>query len=234
MTIQKISVLGGGAWGTALALTAARVGRDVTLWEHDASNAESLEQKRESRFLPGVRLEDTIKVTRDLAAAARNDAILLVVPAQVVRSVVTALAPSLPDAHAADRLRQGHRARHPQVHERDHRGMREQRGAGDPVGAELRRRRGARVAHRGDARRPRRRHRRRARASDRVEHVPALSFDRPARRRARRRHQERLRHRRRHRRRPRAGRQRGRGARSRAASPSSPASARPMAPKSKR
>ena len=96
MTIQKISVLGGGAWGTALALTAARVGRDVTLWEHDASNAESLEQKRESRFLPGVRLEDTIKVTRDLAAAAPNDAILLVVPAQVVRSVVTALAPSLP------------------------------------------------------------------------------------------------------------------------------------------
>jgi glycerol-3-phosphate dehydrogenase (NAD(P)+) len=96
MTIQKISVLGGGAWGTALALTAARVGRDVTLWEHDPANADSLEQKRESRFLPGVRLEDTIKVTRDLAAAARNDAILLVVPAQVVRSVVTALAPSLP------------------------------------------------------------------------------------------------------------------------------------------
>jgi glycerol-3-phosphate dehydrogenase (NAD(P)+) len=96
MTIQKISVLGGGAWGTALALTAARVGRDVTLWEHDASNAESLEQKRESRFLPGVRLEDTIKVTRDLAVAAQSDAILLVVPAQAVRSVVTQLAPSLP------------------------------------------------------------------------------------------------------------------------------------------
>ncbi len=96
MTIHKLSVLGGGAWGTALALTAARVGRDVTLWEHDPANADSLDQKRESRFLPGVRLEDTIKVTRDLAAAARNDAILLVVPAQVVRSVVTQLAPSLP------------------------------------------------------------------------------------------------------------------------------------------
>jgi glycerol-3-phosphate dehydrogenase (NAD(P)+) len=95
MTIQKLSVLGGGAWGTALALTAARVGRDVTLWEHDANNAESLKKKRESRFLPGVRLDDTIKVTRDLAAAARSDAILLVVPAQVARSVVTALAPSL-------------------------------------------------------------------------------------------------------------------------------------------
>jgi glycerol-3-phosphate dehydrogenase (NAD(P)+) len=95
MTIQKISVLGGGAWGTALALTCARVGRAVTLWEHDAANADSLERKRESRFLPDVRLENSIKVTRDLAEAARSDAILLVVPAQAMRSVVTALAPSL-------------------------------------------------------------------------------------------------------------------------------------------
>ena len=95
MTIQRIAVLGGGAWGTALALTCARVGRDVTLWEHDAANADSLEKKRESRFLPGVRLDDKIKVTRDLAAAADADAVLLVVPAQVVRGVVGALAPSL-------------------------------------------------------------------------------------------------------------------------------------------
>jgi glycerol-3-phosphate dehydrogenase (NAD(P)+) len=97
MTIQTISVLGGGAWGTALALTAARAGRTVTLWEHDPGNADNLEKKRESRFLPGVRLDDTIKLTRDLAQAARADAILLVVPAQVVRSVVTALAPQLAD-----------------------------------------------------------------------------------------------------------------------------------------
>jgi len=95
MTIQRISVLGGGAWGTALALTCARVGRAVTLWEHDAANADSLEQKRESRFLPGVKLDDKIEVTRDLAAAAGADAILLVVPAQVLRGVVGALAPAL-------------------------------------------------------------------------------------------------------------------------------------------
>ncbi len=88
MTIQKISVLGGGAWGTALALTCARAGRDVTLWEHDAANADSLETKRESRFLPGVKLDGKIKVTRDLQRrAGAADAILLVVPAQVVRGV---------------------------------------------------------------------------------------------------------------------------------------------------
>jgi len=97
MTVNRISVLGGGAWGTALAQTCARAGRDVTLWEYDAANAEHLAGKRESRFLPGVRLENTIKVTRDLVEAARADAILLVVPAQALRSVVTALGQTIPD-----------------------------------------------------------------------------------------------------------------------------------------
>jgi len=95
MTIQNISVLGGGAWGTALALTCARAGRSVTLWEHEPGNAEQLASKRESKFLPGVRLDDGIKVTRDLDATVRADAILLVVPAQVMRSVCTALATGL-------------------------------------------------------------------------------------------------------------------------------------------
>jgi glycerol-3-phosphate dehydrogenase (NAD(P)+) len=85
-------VLGGGAWGTALAQTCARTGRAVTLWEHEPGNAASLETKRESLFLPRVRLDDGIKVTRDLATAARADAILLVVPAQAMRAVCTALA----------------------------------------------------------------------------------------------------------------------------------------------
>jgi len=97
MTIQNISVLGGGAWGTALALTAARAGRDVTLWEHDPGNAANLEGKRESRYLPGVKLDDSIKVTRALAEATRAEAILLVVPAQVMRSVVQALAQTMRD-----------------------------------------------------------------------------------------------------------------------------------------
>ncbi len=95
MTIQRIAVLGGGAWGTALALTCARAGRDVTLWEYESGNAVSLEQKRESRFLPGVRLDKSIRVTRDLSETAGGDAILVVVPAQAVRSVITSLASSV-------------------------------------------------------------------------------------------------------------------------------------------
>ena len=92
MTIQRIAVLGGGAWGVALGLTAARAGRDVTIWEYDATNAEHLATKRESRFLPGVRLDDSVKVTRALAEAGRADAVLLVVPAQAMRATVKALA----------------------------------------------------------------------------------------------------------------------------------------------
>ena len=95
MTLQRIAVLGGGAWGTALALTCARAGRDVMLWEFDAGNAEHLATRRESRFLPGVRLEDSIKVTRALAEASRSDAILLVVPAQAMRSMIKSLAQTM-------------------------------------------------------------------------------------------------------------------------------------------
>lgn len=94
MAIQRIAVLGGGAWGTALALTCARAGRQVMLWEQELDNAASLEQKRESRFLPGVRLDNGIKVTRDLAETASSNAILVVVPAQAMRSVITSLAES--------------------------------------------------------------------------------------------------------------------------------------------
>ncbi|MGE0563006.1 MAG: NAD(P)H-dependent glycerol-3-phosphate dehydrogenase [Pseudolabrys sp.] len=92
MTIDRIAVLGGGAWGTALAEACARAGREVTLWEFDAGHADHLSKRRESKFLPGIRIDDTIKVTNTLADAAQAHAILLVVPAQVVRPVATNLA----------------------------------------------------------------------------------------------------------------------------------------------
>jgi glycerol-3-phosphate dehydrogenase (NAD(P)+) len=88
-------VIGGGAWGTALAQTCARAGRSVTLWEHEPLNAEQLAHQRESRFLPGVQLDKSIIVARELTEAASAQAILLVVPAQAMRSAVTRLAPFL-------------------------------------------------------------------------------------------------------------------------------------------
>ncbi len=91
MRFNHIAVIGAGAWGTALALTCARAGRKVTLWEHDAANAESLAKKRESLFLPGVRIDDAVTVAGALAEAVRADALLLVVPAQAVRAAATKL-----------------------------------------------------------------------------------------------------------------------------------------------
>jgi glycerol-3-phosphate dehydrogenase (NAD(P)+) len=98
MTFDRIAVLGGGAWGTALANVTARAGRKVTLWEFDAGNAAHLVSQRESRFLPGVRIEDGIAVTRDLTEASRADAILLVVPAQAMRSVCQTLGAAVAQA----------------------------------------------------------------------------------------------------------------------------------------
>jgi glycerol-3-phosphate dehydrogenase (NAD(P)+) len=95
MAFNHIAVIGGGAWGSALALTCARAGRNVTLWEHDAANAENLARKRESLFLPGVRIDDSIRIAADLAEAAHQQAVLLVVPAQAVRGVAKILAPLL-------------------------------------------------------------------------------------------------------------------------------------------
>lgn len=95
MRFQHIAVLGAGAWGTALALTAARAGRLVTLWEHDAANLASLRDARESHFLPAIRLDDSIRIADDLVEAAHADAILAVVPAQALRAVATALQPLL-------------------------------------------------------------------------------------------------------------------------------------------
>lgn len=95
MTINHIAVIGGGAWGTALALTCARAGREVTLWEQEPANAEQLKTKRESRFLPRVRIDDGIAIAGDIVEAARAQAVLIVVPAQAVRAVATSLAPLL-------------------------------------------------------------------------------------------------------------------------------------------
>jgi len=95
MSFEQIAVIGGGAWGTALALTCVRAGRAVSLWESDPANAAHLAVHRESRFLAGVRLDERVAVVADLAEAARAEAILLVVPAQAVRAVTKALSPLL-------------------------------------------------------------------------------------------------------------------------------------------
>ncbi|MDH3659077.1 MAG: NAD(P)-dependent glycerol-3-phosphate dehydrogenase [Alphaproteobacteria bacterium] len=92
--IETIGVVGAGAWGTALAINAARAGRNVVLWGRDADAARAMSESRENdRYLPGIALPPAIRITDDLAAASAADAILLVVPAQTVGEIAGVLSP---------------------------------------------------------------------------------------------------------------------------------------------
>ena len=62
MTYQNIGVIGGGAWGTALAQTLAVAGRDVTLWAFEDNCVKSINDARENTlYLKGVKLSQRIK-----------------------------------------------------------------------------------------------------------------------------------------------------------------------------
>ncbi len=89
---MKIGVLGGGAWGTALAQVAARNDQPVTLWAREDDVVASINGGRENTmFLPGIPLAPSIRATSDLAALSDCDALLVVVPAQFLRSVLSQL-----------------------------------------------------------------------------------------------------------------------------------------------
>ncbi|MDX5982915.1 NAD(P)H-dependent glycerol-3-phosphate dehydrogenase [Sphingomonas echinoides] len=86
---MKIGVIGGGAWGTALAQVAARSGDPVLLWAREPEVVASINQTHEnSRFLAGIALPRSIRATGALADLAGCDALLVVAPAQHVRAVL--------------------------------------------------------------------------------------------------------------------------------------------------
>ena len=93
MIFQRIAVIGAGAWGTALANTAVRAGRDVTLWARDPAVVETLTTTHENPRLPGVRLDDRVAASGAIADVTHADAVLLAVPAQELRVAAIALAP---------------------------------------------------------------------------------------------------------------------------------------------
>jgi len=91
--ISRIGILGGGAWGTALAMAAAAAGRDVILWARNPAVVEAVNNGHVNPlYLPDIELDPTIHATGRLDEAAQADALLLAVPAQHLRSVATDLA----------------------------------------------------------------------------------------------------------------------------------------------
>lgn len=86
---MKIGVIGGGAWGTALAQVAARRGEPVLLWAREREVVAAINRSHENtRFLAGVALNESIRATGSLGELAACDALLVVVPAQHVRAVL--------------------------------------------------------------------------------------------------------------------------------------------------
>lgn len=91
---MRIAVIGGGAWGTALAQVAASRGDPVLLWAREEEVVDAINTAHENRlFLPGTTLSPAIRATGDLADLADADAWLVVAPAQHVRAVLTAARP---------------------------------------------------------------------------------------------------------------------------------------------
>ena len=95
-TGTKIGVIGAGAWGTALAMTAARAGHDVTLWAREPELAQEMRERREnSLYLPGHRLPPGIRPTDAAEDIGGHDIVLLAAPAQATRAVLELFAPHL-------------------------------------------------------------------------------------------------------------------------------------------
>lgn len=95
---MRVTVLGGGSWGTALAVHLGRAGHPVRLWLRDADVAAQIRQQRENRaYLPGIAVPDTVSPTLDLAEAASDAEIaLVVIPSQFCRGVYRELRGALP------------------------------------------------------------------------------------------------------------------------------------------
>ena len=95
--MERVSVIGGGAFGTAMACVAARSGNEVLLWAREPEVVESINAHRANPlFLPDVRLVPGIHATTDLAeAASASELVLMVAPAQHVRGVAGEMRPAL-------------------------------------------------------------------------------------------------------------------------------------------
>ena len=88
MNRKKISVLGGGSWGTVLAYLASLKGNDVTLWMRDSNLAEEINKNKINlRYLPELNLGNNITATSDIEDVQDSDLIIFCVPSDAFRSI---------------------------------------------------------------------------------------------------------------------------------------------------
>lgn len=95
---ERVAVIGGGAWGSALALTAHRAGRHTSLWVREADAVAEIASTRRNPFLPGHPLPRDLRVTSELSAALAGARMaILVIPSQHLRAVAARVEALLPE-----------------------------------------------------------------------------------------------------------------------------------------
>ncbi|MGM9594086.1 MAG: NAD(P)H-dependent glycerol-3-phosphate dehydrogenase [Candidatus Onthomonas sp.] len=90
---MNVTVLGSGAWGTALALLLLENGNDVTLWSYFQKESDQLQETHENPMLKGVPIPEALKLTADISCVVDSDVIVLATPSFAVRSTAQKLAP---------------------------------------------------------------------------------------------------------------------------------------------
>lgn len=96
--ISRALVIGDGGWGTTLASLLAKRGVSTVLWSHDPRRCEELKHKRENtRFLPGIRLPDSLGFSADPFSAVKGaELVVSAVPTQFLRAVAARFEEALP------------------------------------------------------------------------------------------------------------------------------------------
>lgn len=96
--MAKVSVLGSGSWGTAMAMCLANNGHNILLWSRNVETTEELKRTHtNNKYLPGIVLPENIEYTSDILACAEADVIIVATPSHTVRQVSKQISPFVKD-----------------------------------------------------------------------------------------------------------------------------------------
>src|SRR5215813_10834628 len=92
---SPIAIIGAGGWGTALAITLARHGKDVRLWAYEPYLVETMLATRENPlYLPSIRVPESVRVSNSMAEVLANTGIVIIAaPSHVCRTLFAQMLP---------------------------------------------------------------------------------------------------------------------------------------------